>query len=194
MAEETKFCICCGEAVPYRRITRDGNEELLCVYCGFVVDTAHEPAPPARCIITVDDAEPVRHLLETLLINKRLADTVLTADNGREFVGLFNQRLADHQPVDMVILDLEMPVMGCVSAARVMRSLEDKYHVARTPIIFFSARQCDDELKRQLGVFVPARYVNKGSSPHVNDLADRVDQLVTALLNERAAAEKHRQE
>lgn len=192
MAEETKFCICCGEAVPYNRVTRDGNEELFCVYCGFVVDTAHEPAPPARCIITVDDAEPVRHLLETLLINKRLADTVLTADNGREFVGLFNQRLADHRPVDMVILDLEMPVMGGVSAARVMRSLEDKYRITRTPIIFFSARQCDDELKRQLGLFAPARYVNKGPSAHVKDLADRVDQLVTALLNESAALEKDR--
>lgn len=186
MAEGMKFCICCGEDVPYGRITRDGNEELTCIHCGFVVDIRQEPVRPARCIMTVDDAKPVRRLLGEMLINRQLTDTVLTAENGRVFVGLFGQRLADQQPVDLVILDLEMPVMGGVSAARVMRSLEDKYQARRTPIIFFSARQCDDELKRQLGVFAPARYVNKGASNRLEDLAGRVDQLVTHLLRESA--------
>jgi CheY-like chemotaxis protein len=186
MAEETKFCICCGEDVPYSRRTRDGNEELTCVHCGFVVGTRRESSGAADCIITADDTASVRELLKGLLLNKGLAETVIAAENGQEFVGIFSQRLADHQPVDLVILDLEMPVMGGVSAARVMRAVEDKYHARRTPILFFSSQKCDDALKRQLGVFAPASYVNKGSSPHFDDLVERIDQLVTSLLHKRA--------
>ena len=33
--EDLKYCICCGEDVPYNRIERDGKTELTCSYCGF---------------------------------------------------------------------------------------------------------------------------------------------------------------
>ena len=188
MSENTKFCICCGEDVPCNRITRDGSEELTCVYCGFVVGTPAKPSQAAaKCIIAVDDVASVRELLKGMLINKRLADTVSTAGNGQEFVGLFNNRLADRQPVDMVILDLEMPVMDGIAAARMMRAVEDKHRAARSPILFFSARKCDDALKKQLGLFAPASYVNKGTSTHFDDLVARIDQLVTHLLNKKRA-------
>ena len=35
---DTRFCVCCGEEVPYNRIARDGTTELTCQYCGFVLD------------------------------------------------------------------------------------------------------------------------------------------------------------
>ena len=180
-----KFCICCGEDVPCNRITRDGNEELTCVHCGFVVGTPEPPPQAARCIITVDDVASVRNLLKGLLINRRLADMVMTAGNGQEFIGLLNARLADHQPVDMVILDLEMPVMDGVAAARLMRALEEKYRAPRPPILFFSARKCDEALKRQLDLFAPSSYFNKGTSTRFDDLVERIDQLVTHLLNQK---------
>ncbi|MBI3805376.1 MAG: response regulator [Nitrospirae bacterium] len=187
MAEETKFCICCGENVPWNRITRDGNEELTCIYCGFILGAKPLPASAAKCILTVDDVAFVNDLLKGMLVNKGLADTVITAGNGQEFIGLFNARLADHQPVDLVILDLEMPVMDGIAAARMMRALEGKYQVPRSPILFFSARKCDDTLKKQLGVFAPASYVNKGTSSGMDGLVERVDQLVTHLLNKQRA-------
>jgi len=186
MAEDVKFCVCCGEDVPYSRIKRDEKEELTCVYCGFVLDIAEGQSQAASCIVTVDDSSSVRDLLKGMLVNKGIAQTVIASENGQEFIGVFNKRLADHQPVDMVILDLEMPVMDGISAARMMRSMEDKYQTKRTPILFFSARKCDDSLKKQLGIFTPAVYVNKGPSTHPDDLVNRIDQLVTYLLNERA--------
>jgi CheY-like chemotaxis protein len=87
----------------------------------------------------------------------------------------------------MVILDLEMPVMDGISAARMMRALEGKYQVTRSPILFFSARKSDEALKKQLGVFSPASYVNKGTSSGMDGLVERVDQLVTHLLNKKRA-------
>lgn len=187
MAEETKFCICCGESVPWNRILRDGNEELTCIYCGFLLGATPQTAAAAKCIITVDDAAFVNDLLKGMLTEKGLADTVISAGNGQEFVGLFNARLAAHQPVDMVILDLEMPIMDGIAAARVMRTLETKYQVAKAPILFFSGRKCDDPLKKQLGVFTPASYVNKGSSTKMDGLVERVDQLVNHLLSKKKA-------
>ena len=79
MAEETKYCLCCGEDVPWNRITRDGNEELTCIYCGFILGATPLPAKTAKCIITVDDVAFVNDLLKGMLINKGLADTVMTA-------------------------------------------------------------------------------------------------------------------
>jgi hypothetical protein len=32
---DEKYCICCGETVPFNTTTRNGNLELTCVYCGF---------------------------------------------------------------------------------------------------------------------------------------------------------------
>ncbi|TAJ96769.1 MAG: response regulator [Candidatus Manganitrophaceae bacterium] len=187
MAEETKYCLCCGENVPWNRIVRDGNEELTCIYCGFILGATPLPAKTAKCIITVDDVAFVNDLLKGMLINKGLADTVMTAGNGQEFIALFNARLTAKQPVDMVILDLEMPVMDGISAARMMRALEGKYQVAKSPILFFSARKSDETLKKQLGVFSPASYVNKGTSSGMDGLVERVDQLVTHLLNKQRA-------
>ena len=187
MAEQTKYCLCCGEDVPWNRIMRDGNEELTCVYCGFILGATPLPSKAAKCIITVDDVAFVNDLLKGMLTSKGLAETVIAAGNGQEFVGLFNARLAAQQPVDMVILDLEMPVMDGIAAARVMRALEAKYQVPRAPILFFSARKCDEALKKQLGVFAPASYVNKGTSSGMDGLVERVDQLVTHLLNKQRA-------
>jgi CheY-like chemotaxis protein len=187
MAEETKYCLCCGEDVPWNRITRDGSEELTCIYCGFILGAAPLPAKTAKCIITVDDVAFVNDLLKGMLTSKGLADTVMTAGNGQEFIALFNARLADRQPVDMVILDLEMPVMDGIAAARMMRALEGKYQVTKSPILFFSARKADEALKKQLGVFSPASYMNKGNSTRFEDLVERIDQLVTHLLNKKRA-------
>ncbi len=100
----------------------------------------------------------------------------------------FNKRLAEDLPVEMVILDLVMPVMDGITAARIMRSIEQKYQVDPTPILFFSARKCDEELKRQMKMFLPASYVNKGASGEPEQLLERIDQLVTYLLKKQNPA------
>jgi CheY-like chemotaxis protein len=186
MTPETKYCLCCGEEVPYNRIAREGNTELTCIYCGFVLDIKmEEPSQAADCILTADDVPFIRELLKGMLIKKGLTRTVIAVENGQEFVVAFNQRLAENRPVDLAILDLEMPVMDGVTAARVMRSIEEKYRLARTPILFFSSMKCDEALKKQLSVFAPASYVNKGSSTDPAHLVERIDQLATHLLSRR---------
>jgi CheY-like chemotaxis protein len=142
-------------------------------------------APESECIIISDDAELTRGLLNATLINRKLTQTVISTVNGQEFIKVFSKRLTDHQPVNLVILDLEMPVMNGIMAARVMRTIEQKVAVKAVPILFFSARKCDEELRKQLSIFSPAIYVNKGSETDPAKLMSRIDRLVEYLLEKR---------
>lgn len=186
MADENKYCLCCGERVPFNKIMRDGKSEKTCVFCGFVLDVAIEEEDRiAACIVTADDAELTRELLRGMLLKKKLAKSVVTTENGQQFVSSFTKRMAENLPVDLVILDLEMPVMDGITAARVMRAIEGNYSTAKVPILFFSARKCDEALKQQLSIFSPASYVNKGNESDPAKLAERIDQLVGHLLAKR---------
>jgi len=186
MTGENKYCLCCGEDVPVNTITRQGKLETTCVYCGFVLDVSMaEEGSTADCIITADDVAMTRDLLKAMLLNKKLTQSVVTTGNGQEFVAAFTRRLAAKEPVSLVILDLEMPVMDGITAARVMRAVEANYGPAKVPILFFSARICDETLKQQLSLFKPARYVNKGNDSDTGDLVKRIDQLVGYLLRQR---------
>jgi CheY-like chemotaxis protein len=152
-----------------------------------------KPAQPPRpeglsasdCIITSDDAELTRGLLKATLLKKKLTHTVLSTENGQEFIKVFTKRLAEKQPVNLVILDLEMPVMNGIMAARVMRAVEQKVGGTPVPILFFSARKCDDELRKQLSLFTPAVYVNKGNDTDPDKLMERIDRLVGYLLQKQ---------
>jgi CheY-like chemotaxis protein len=184
MSTDTKYCLCCGEEVPYNRIEREGGHELTCVNCGFVLDVeAKRVSGAAQYVITADDSQLIRDVLKAMLESKGLARTVIATENGQEFIRAFNRAIADRQSVDLVILDLEMPVLDGIGAARMMRSVEEKMKVKPTPILFFSGRKCDENLKSQLSLFAPASYVNKGGSEDPSDLAERIDQLVAHLLS-----------
>ena len=95
--EDTKYCICCGEDVPYNRIERDGKVELTCSYCGFPLpddektvvpmeDTATDTATvtdpgqavPERIdkfdyVLFADDSKFTRKMIRDSLIEKGLA-------------------------------------------------------------------------------------------------------------------------
>lgn len=35
---DKKYCICCGEEVPYYIVERDQKREYACSYCGFILE------------------------------------------------------------------------------------------------------------------------------------------------------------
>jgi len=179
---ENRFCIGCGEEVETNLVDRGGKVELTCMYCGFTLDIA-EPGPPrrARCIITADDAEVIRTTLRDFLVSAGLADEVISACDGSEFVSAISRRLPAGEPVDLVILDIEMPVMDGFTAARVLRSLENKLGRRPCPIIFFSSHKAGENLKRQMALYHPVRYLNKGAEGDMAELTKRISVLVSHL-------------
>ncbi len=181
---ETQYCLCCDEEVPTNTVYRDGKKEITCLYCGFVLGFQEEKkGTSASCILTADDSNFIRNLLTDILIDKGLAVNVLSFENGMTFLAEFHQRINTPDGVSLAILDLQMPVMDGLKAAMTMRAVEDKLQRDnKTPIIFFSARKCDEPLKKQLARCAPAVYFNKGDSPDPASLADRVDRLVNYIL------------
>ncbi len=185
--DETQYCLCCGENVPTNTIYREGNTEITCLYCGFVLEIKEEKKKKtAECILTADDSSLIRNLITRFLQERELAREVLSFENGMTFLTEFNKRISSGQAVSLVILDLQMPVMDGLKAAMTLRALEQKRALpGKTPIIFFSARKCDPALKKQLAQCAPALYVNKGETPDPQSLAERVDRLIGYILSRK---------
>ena len=102
-------------------------------------DGAPGPAPAAADV----DASPVRVLLtDDNAINRKVAALILDAigarivhaENGEEALLAFQA-----QPFDVVLMDLQMPVMDGLTAIQLMRGHEANTGAQRTPILVLSA-------------------------------------------------------
>jgi len=206
--EETKYCLCCGEEVTFNRVEREGKVELTCMFCGFPLsfeektlvpmeNIAEEPAqrPAAkepvrapladqfRYILMADDSKFTRKIIKDLLIEKKLANEILDFGNGLELTSAFAKLITEGKAADAaIILDINMPVMDGISAAKFIRNIESERGLPHIPIAFFSSVKADDNLRNTLAELAPANYVNKASDPNPDKLAERVEQLLTYFM------------
>jgi CheY-like chemotaxis protein len=192
MGHDTKYCLCCGENVPFNTFKRNERLEVTCAYCGFTLDVQDlwepkkdEQAEPERSesyALVTDDSKYTRKIIEDLLRARKFSSHILSFENGLELISGYSKLLKEMQPVDIAIIDLNMPVMDGLTAARLMRSLESQVNVKKTPIVFFSAEKADENLRTQMENMEPANYVNKGSDPDPDKLAARVESLIGYLM------------
>jgi CheY-like chemotaxis protein len=191
MGEEHRYCMCCGEAVPVTVVERDGRAELNCLQCGFTLDVAEaqpEPPRPVPCVIAVDDAASQLAVVRSLLERSGLAEQVVALTGGAQFVSALAQRFAEGLPVAMVILDVEMPAMDGFTAARFLRTLETRLRRPPCPLVFFTARAADENLRRQMALFRPAWYCAKGVDGDQAAFERRATKLIAHVARLLAAA------
>jgi CheY-like chemotaxis protein len=185
MSEGTKYCICCGEEVPYNVVVRNERRELTCTYCGFTLDIENlwegKKASIETYAFIAEDSNFVRKLLKELVLKKTLASEVIAVTNGLELITEYSKFMKKNVSVSFAIIDLNMPVMDGLTAARTLRALEEKEGFMRVPIVFFSAVKADEGLKRQMELLAPAHYVNKGSDPDPEHLIKRVQGLLNFI-------------
>lgn len=119
-------------------------------------------------ILVVDDEERMRKLVRDFLSNKGYR--VLEASNGEEAVDIFLQ----HKDIDLILLDVMMPVMDGWEACRTIREY------SKVPIIMLTAKSEEkDELKGfELGI---DEYITKPFSPKI--LVARVEAILRRLGN-----------
>ncbi len=89
-------------------------------------------------ILLVEDNEDNRFLIQAYLRQTPIELSV--AENGREALKTFQAR-----PFDLVLLDMQMPVMDGYETARAMRDYETASGMARTPIVALTAHALKTE-------------------------------------------------
>ncbi|MBI5026510.1 MAG: response regulator [Nitrospirae bacterium] len=194
--EETRYCLCCGEQVRFNRIEQNERIHLTCIYCGFLLAFEDEPLtierPPQKtspdvsgCILVADDSKFTRKIIHDLLIEKQFASEVMTFENGLELTSAFAKLISEKKPIEIIVIDLNMPVMDGITSAKTLRAIEAQHTLQNIPIAFFSAVKADNNLRRQMDELAPASYVNKGTDPDPDKLAERVEHLISYLLQEK---------
>ncbi|MHC4513548.1 MAG: response regulator [Planctomycetota bacterium] len=106
------------------------------------------PAPPMQLsgrVLLAEDVRTNRILIEKILAKSGL--TVTTAENGAEALGLALGAEADGQPFDLVLMDMQMPVMDGYEATEKLR-----HQNYQRPIIALTAHAMTEELEKCLVV------------------------------------------
>jgi two-component system, OmpR family, response regulator len=125
-----------------------------------------------RRVLIVDDDPHIRQVL-TFAFAKSGLET-MEAANGEEALALIG-----HAPPDLVVLDINMPVMDGLEVCRRLRSNSD------LPILFLSSR--DDEIDRVLGIELGADdYVVKPFSPR--EVVARAQAILRRTARDTAPA------
>ena len=126
--------------------------------CGRREDEALSASPPVaepadftgrRCLLAEDHPLNVE-VARRLLTARGMA--VDTAANGREAVDLFTQAPAGRY--DVVLLDIRMPVMDGLAAARAIRALDRPD--AGVPLVAMSANAFDEDVEKSLAAGINA--------------------------------------
>jgi len=132
--------------------------------------TAMMDSPPMR-ILLADDSHDNRMLIEAYL--KKTHHTVDHAEDGS--VAVEKVKLNHY---DLVLMDIQMPVMDGYTAVRTIRAWEHAQGTARMPIIALTASALDESVRRSL---------EAGCDAHVSKPV-RKATLFETILNVTAAA------
>jgi signal transduction histidine kinase/CheY-like chemotaxis protein len=99
--------------------------------CELGLEVQASPDPKSFRVLVADDHEANRRIMEFIMGG--LGAELVAVENGAESVEAFRLR-----PFDLVLMDLQMPVMDGLTAIRCIRALEQPTG-RRTPIIVVSA-------------------------------------------------------
>ncbi len=120
----------------------------LPVHHGASIETTVEPAPdaPAAPRVLVADGHPTNRKIVALMLAE--VAEVFAAENGRDAVDL----CATVSP-DLILMDMQMPVMDGLDAVRSIRAREAARGAGRTPIIMLTANARPEHVRasRQAG-------------------------------------------
>jgi CheY-like chemotaxis protein len=199
------FCPCCGGNVVCKVVDVGATRQARCNNCNFLV--AEKPiaspgpvAAPATgpiaapkvarslgTVLSAEDQPVIRNTLQQLLVSRGVARKVVAVEQGFDALIAFHQAIRANARLDLLILDVNMPVLDGINAAVCIRAAEKAWGVAPHPILFFTSNMCDDSFRRALDYLAPARYLNKGAGGTVMDLGERLVVVLQNLLAGMAA-------
>ncbi|UCV11618.1 response regulator [Dechloromonas denitrificans] len=123
------------------------SEELLAALCRVFDNASREPSAPPTQLVTRHALRELQRTLDILLVedhptNQKLALGLLEKWGHRTTLAKHGQEaldILDHQSFDLILMDMQMPVMGGLDATRLFREREAIKQQVRTPIIAMTA-------------------------------------------------------
>jgi len=118
-------------------LEEDVNDEKQQSYLEYNYDYYREQLAGLRILLAEDNElnqEVAIDVLESIGIE------VIVAENGQLAIDILRQRQLSEQPIDMLLMDLQMPIMDGLSASRLLRA-DEAYH--DLPIIALTAHAQD---------------------------------------------------
>lgn len=110
-----------------------------------LVKREHEAPTSALRILLVEDSEDNRFLIRNYLANS--AHHITEACDGSEAVDL---ACSATEPFDLILMDMQMPVMDGYEATRRIRAYETKAGIERTRIIALTAYALNEEIQKSI--------------------------------------------
>ncbi len=162
-----------------------GEERIHCTQCGLDLTRKEFKKKVMDRLLLSDDSSIVRKQVAEICANSGIVKDIVESEDGRVFLSQLSDLLKNKAPVDLIILDVNMPIITGIDAARTVRALENGLKLAqKIPIIFFSVVKCDENFKRIMNITKPSAYLNKGNSADREQfgkrLLDVIDRLRTA--------------
>lgn len=123
----------------------------------YVLQKASSPQPEKEKVISYNDTfKGKRLLVDDVELNREIAQAILeeaglhveTCSNGREAVEYVKNADAGH--IDMILMDIMMPVMDGYEASRQIRALPDT-EKANVPIVALTANAFEEDRQAALG-------------------------------------------
>jgi CheY-like chemotaxis protein len=121
----------------------------------------------ARTIMVVEDYDDTRMLLKTGL--EGLGYSVLEASNGQEAVDI-----AGREHLDLILMDLDLPIIDGIVATQRIRQQPEKQHVPIVAVTAYPmsytrvkafAEGCDEYMAKPIDMSELARLVNRYLKP-----------------------------
>ena len=126
-----------------------------------------------RRILIADDHLVDRKLIKTFLKNKAECDE---AANGNEAILSYNFSVQEKKPYDVILMDVEMPILRGVEVVRRIRDDETRRHIEptqRVPVISVSALSAMEVGK---GREMFDEFVEKPVDPR--ELMEKIDKVM----------------
>ncbi len=122
----------------------------------------------SKTVLVVDDDDMNLKMAE-LILKKELGVNVILVDSGMKCIDTLQ-----HEIVDLVLLDIQMPVVNGIKTLEMIRRREDLKNI---PVIFLTASS-DKETVIKAGRMGVSDYIKKPFLP--KDLTDRVKRVLDA--------------
>ena len=107
---------------------------------------ALEPVNQALNLLLVEDSRVNRLLATKMLENK--GHQVTVAEDGKQAIELWRAEGKTGRQFDLILMDMQMPVMDGVNATRCIRTMESNGRQQRTAIVALTANAFDEERQK----------------------------------------------